>query len=155
MRLPALGPRGEGWLAGQLILIVLVGLAPPDAWPGALLQPAGWLGNALVVVGLLVGALGILTLGRSLTPFPKPRHQAELVDRGIYGVIRNPIYAGLVLLTLGVSLLRATTVGLILTATLAVFLDLKARHEETLLEERFAGYPAYRKRTRRFIPGIY
>ena len=36
-----------------------------------------------------------------------------------------------------------------------VLLDLKARREEAWLSERFEGYAAYMRRTRRFIPGLY
>lgn len=155
MRLPALGPRGEGWFLGQLVFIIAVAVAPPAQWPAGVSDLARPLGGLLVGGGLVVGALGLLALGGNLTPLPKPRARGELVESGIYGVIRHPIYAGLVLFAVGWSLWRASVVGLALSVGLAVFLDLKARREEQFLAEAFPGYAAYRGRTRRFIPGLY
>jgi protein-S-isoprenylcysteine O-methyltransferase Ste14 len=154
-RLPSLGPRGEGWLLGQLLLLVLVIIAPWDSWPPALAQPAQWLGNALVVFGVLIIVLGARELGSNLTPFPRPRQEGKLVESGIYRFIRHPIYVGLVVAALGAAVGRPSTVGLVLTVVLAIYLDLKARREEFLLSTRFPAYAAYRQRTRRFIPGLY
>jgi protein-S-isoprenylcysteine O-methyltransferase Ste14 len=154
-RLPSLGPRGEGWFLGQVILLVLVIIAPSDRWPDALAEPAQWLGNGLVVLGLVLIGLGFVALGSNLTPFPRPRQEGRLVESGIYRFIRHPIYVGLALAALGAAVARLSTVGLTLTVVLAVYLDLKARREEFLLSTRFPGYSAYRRRTRRFVPGLY
>jgi len=35
------------------------------------------------------------------------------------------------------------------------FFWLKSRREEAWLTERFPGYDAYRRRTRRFLPGLW
>lgn len=155
MNLPSLGPRGEGWLVGQLLLLAAVGIAPvtPLADPGA--STARLVGALAVVVGLLVAGRGVLDLGSSLSPFPRPTPHAVLVEHGVYRRVRHPIYAGLVLLALGWSLARGSAVGLGLTLVLAVYLDLKARREEAMLAAAFPGYGTYRDRTKRFIPGVY
>jgi protein-S-isoprenylcysteine O-methyltransferase Ste14 len=154
-RLPSLGPRGEGWLAGQVLLFVAIVVAPVGGWSESLAATAQTVGNALVVVGLIVITLGAVGLGRNLTPFPKPRRDAELVEAGVYRWIRHPIYVGLIIVAVGASLVRASTIALLVSVILAVFLDLKARREEVLLSDRFPEYAAYRRRTRRFIPGLY
>jgi protein-S-isoprenylcysteine O-methyltransferase Ste14 len=38
---------------------------------------------------------------------------------------------------------------------LGLWLDAKARREERWLVDAFPGYAAYRRRTHRFVPGIY
>ena len=38
---------------------------------------------------------------------------------------------------------------------LAALLDAKARREETWLLERYDAYAEYRRRSKRFVPGIY
>jgi protein-S-isoprenylcysteine O-methyltransferase Ste14 len=78
-----------------------------------------------------------------------------LISDGIYRRLRHPIYAGLILLALGWSLLTASVLALVLTGAFAVLLDLKARREEVWLRDRFPGYAAYAARTRRFVPGLY
>ena len=154
-RLPSLGPRGEGWLLGQIVFFVAIASAPGDAWP----EPAGaigrWSGALLLLGGLAVAGRAVFDLGPNLTPFPRPRQAGVLVEHGLYGVVRHPVYAGLVLITVGWSLMHASVVGLVLAAVFAGFLDLKARREEELLAAAFPGYEAYRRRTRRFIPGLY
>lgn len=157
-RLPSLGPRGEGWVALQLLLllaIVAAAMALPMPVGDSVEQVARVVGLGVLVGGLVVFALGIVTLGGSLSPLPAPLPSAELVERGIYRFIRHPIYTGLVLAALGGSVYTVSPLAVGLTALLAVVLDLKARREEAWLRERFAGYAAYAARTKRFIPGLY
>ena len=157
--LPRLGRRGEGWVALQSGLIVLLGLSVLSGvyWPDLV---AGFLvvvGLALIVAGLallLLAAIS-LVLARSATVFPRPRENAVVADRGVYRLVRHPVYGAVLMLAVGVSLAESP-LGLIPTALLAVVFDLKARVEEAWLEERLPGYAGYRYRTpRRFVPGIY
>lgn len=160
MRLPRLGPRGEGWVAIQVVIFAWI------AWSGWFL--ADGVGGTAPAVGVVIGAVLIaagavlataatLALQRhdALTAVPHPRDEARLVETGVYGLVRHPIYGGLVLGGLGWSLARGSVAALAGTLILLVFFDLKRRREEAWLVERFPGYAAYRARTRRLIPWVY
>jgi len=159
-RLPALGPRGEGWVAIQFVLFAAIGLAGvalPGEWRGTeatLGAIAGW---ALVGAGgiLVLAGLAGLQGGAALTAVPHPRDEARLVERGAYRLVRHPIYGGLVIAAAGWALARGSIAALAGAAALLVFFDLKRRREEAWLDERFAGYGAYRTRTRRLIPWLW
>ncbi len=154
--LPPLGPRGEGWFAGQIVVIGLVagcGLAGPP-WPAAVSAPFVVVGTLLAVGGLGVALAGVRTLGASLTPFPKPTDGATLRDRGVYGRVRHPIYAGSLVAGLGWSL-ATSPLALVPTLLAAGFLELKSRREEHWLNERYPDYRSYVRRVRwKFVPGI-
>lgn len=159
-RVPSLGPRGEGWVVGQGLLLVAVaalglpGLStlPPDT-------AAGWattlLGLGVMAGGLLIGGVALRHLGASLTAMPHPREDALFVDAGIYRVVRHPMYAALISTALGWVLVTTSVPAAVATAALAVWLDLKSRREEAWLQGRYPEYEAYRRRTHRFIPGAY
>jgi protein-S-isoprenylcysteine O-methyltransferase Ste14 len=98
---------------------------------------------------------GFNDLGDSLTPVPRPRSDANLVETGIYRRLRHPIYAGLIAGALGWAGLTAMLGVLLVAVLLAAFLDAKARREEAWLLDRYEGYAEYRRRTKRFVPGIY
>ena len=157
-RLPALGPRGEGWVVGQLLLIaaILLSALVGRSWPAGYAVVAYALGAALLVLGVALLAWAGLRLGAALTPYPAPRPHQELRVNGPYALVRHPMYGGGVLFALGWSILFATVVGLLLTVALGVFLDLKARREEAWLSERVEGYDDYCRRTRRkLLPFVY
>jgi len=152
-RLPALGPRGEGWVGLQLLAYGLTAGAgfrgPP--WPPTTRPPLRRAAGALAVTGaaLLVG--GSVSLGSAITPNPQPREGAALRTRGIYALVRHPIYGGVMLGSLAWSLWMSPA-ALAPAALTGALLDLKARREETLLERRHPAYAAYRARvTRRFL----
>jgi protein-S-isoprenylcysteine O-methyltransferase Ste14 len=157
-RLPALGPRGEGWFALQVVLILLVGLAGvflgPD-WAGTARDVSFVVGAVLLISGVALGARGVIDLGVSVTPFPRPAHDAELVRHGAYRYVRHPIYGGLIVSTAGWGLLTASLGALAVGVALALVLDMKSRREEGWLRQHFAGYDEYARRTRRFVPGLY
>lgn len=156
--LPALGSRGEGWVAIQVVLLAAI-LVVPFASGGAWSKEVRWVttlaGGLLGVAGLVLAALGITQLKSALTPLPHPRDGAELVEDGVYGRVRHPIYGGLIIGATGWSLLTASPAALALTIVLIVFFRLKSAREEAWLRDRYTGYADYAARTKRMIPGIY
>lgn len=158
--LPDLGPRGEGWVLGQFVLLGLIALLSLPRLPD-LLPPDGvsWLAFATGAMALAVAGSTLLSgfrdLGRNLTPLPRPRDDAELVESGIYTTVRHPIYAGLILAGLGWSTLTRSLPAIVVAVLLAIYLDLKSRREEAWLAERYPGYAAYARRTKRFVPRVY
>jgi protein-S-isoprenylcysteine O-methyltransferase Ste14 len=157
VRLPSLGPRGEGWVLLQVVLIVLVAAAAwslgPD-WSGPLRVAGVAVGVSLIAVGLSLIVRGAIDLGGAMTPVPRPRAGAELVETGVYGRVRHPIYGGLIFAAFGAALVQASLVAVASSACLAVVLRLKSGLEERWLDARYPGYAAYRARTPRFIPRI-
>ena len=147
--------RGGAWVVAQLIVMT--------AW--LVLTPKGHkltdsaLGRVAAAVllsaGAVAGVSGALVLGTSLTPFPKPPAQAQLVRRGIYSIMRHPIYAGLIALSFGWAYLWSSGRGVVLALIQAVLLDIKARREERWLREKFSDYDEYAVKVRRLIPWLY
>lgn len=149
--------KGAGYVVAQTGLMLAALLAPPlgarsDSWPGAVAVAGG----VLAVAGL--GVVGAASAGlgrRSLSPFPKPRDGAALVEHGVFSVVRHPIYSGLTLFVLGWGLAWGSVVAVAGALVLLAFFDVKACREERWLEEKFAGYTEYRRRVRKLVPFIY
>ena len=156
--LPELGARGEGWVVAQFALLVAIALSALVGlgWSGSLAVVAVVAGLALMAAGGLLVVLGGVQLGSSLTPYPAPRAGGEMSVAGVYALARHPMYGGGILIALGWSIVFASVVGLVLTALLAVFFELKARREEAWLVDHYPDYAAYRRRTpRKLLPWLY
>ena len=159
-RLPSLGPRGEGWVIGQAIgLVAVAALGLPGLGDLPPSTPIRWVlllaGLALLALSAGIGLAGVRALGRNLTAVPRPREDATLVDHGIYRHIRHPLYASLIVGAVGWSLAMASAGSAVATVVLAAWLDAKSRREERWLGETYPDYEAYRRRTHRFVPGLY
>lgn len=154
------GTRGEWYVVVQGLMLALVALGPRTAfglpeWPpalGAVSTPAALL---LLAIGAGASIAAVLHLGPNLTPLPHPKDKATLVESGLYGVVRHPIYFGLILMALGWALYVQGWLTLAYAALLVVFFDIKSRREEAWLMARFPAYAAYRQRVRKLIPFLY
>ena len=122
---PMIG-RDLWWVLVQVPLIVLAYFLP--IWSGAVAQTLPeWLvrfaGAVLVLVAVPMALVAFVTLGRYLTPFPRPMEHARLRDRGVYGVVRHPIYSAIILSATGWSMWSLSWPGVVFAAVLGLFFD--------------------------------
>jgi protein-S-isoprenylcysteine O-methyltransferase Ste14 len=150
---------GVGFVVVQAILLGLLFFGPVRLNAGeacsiqnALLQ---WLGYAVFIVGSSIAIIAAFHLGKNLTPLPKPKDNAELVQTGLYRWVRHPIYFGVIVLALGWGLIQQSTLVWIYVLVLMIFFDIKSHKEEKWLCERFSEYPEYQGRVRKLVPWIY
>ncbi len=150
-------PLGRRFVGLQVALFVVVGFAPwlPLAADPAAPPQARWVGQALMLAGVLLALVAGLRLGRNLTPFPRPRPGGELVTAGVYAFARHPIYGGALLLAIGWSVAQSSVATLAATALLWLLFEAKSRYEERALADTYPAYPAYAAATRRFVPFVY
>lgn len=113
-------------------------------------------------LGALVIAAGAALMVWALVYFRSWRFRAaldeshELATGGPFRFLRHPIYMGLNLLALGTALWVPTPFLWAAFVLMVIGSDLRARAEETILEQTFgAAYREYCTRTQRFVPGIY
>lgn len=137
----------------QLVFLVALVLEPTGHW---------WSRNALVltiaavliIAGFVVSFWGIIGLGPALTASPIPKEKATLVTHGLYGLVRNPIYTGLMIIGAGLVVFGASWWHLATWVALIVLLAIKARWEERMLGAAHPDFAAYAARVGRFMPGI-
>ena len=134
-----------------LVATILVARLSPG-WSVASLV-FGVVGGGLLVAGLainLVADKAFKSSGTTVKPFEE---SSALVTSGIFRFSRNPMYVGIVLMLVGVSLLNGSIIGVIPALLLAVFLDRRfIRVEEKMLAEKFGdAWQTYAAQTRRWL----
>lgn len=88
-----------GWLLVFVQVLIFLGfILLPWREPNAI---SLILGIILVASGIAIAAVSFRSLGDALTPTPVPRTGAALRTQGIFGVVRHPIYSGVLLALLG------------------------------------------------------
>ena len=150
-----MGRRGEAWVVAQALILVCFAFVPRVGADWPYLNAFRFVGWALAVFAILLLAWSALNLGPSLTPFPRPVPNGELVTTGAYRFVRHPIYCGVIIGALGLSLVTENWPRLVITAALLLFFDLKARREEEWLQEKYPEYAMYKSRVKKLIPWIY
>lgn len=146
-------------------LPVLIGLALlrahvlPASWIKEPLSPHSLVlaaaGLAISVVGVVFAIWSRVTLGRNWSSVPQVKERHELVVKGPYGIVRHPIYTGLILTVAGTGLALNKGIGIFMAMLVFVSYWLKSRVEERLMMDTFPEqYPEYRRRVKALIPGI-
>ena len=146
------------WMAGYAAVVFLASGDGSGAqrW-GSPPLPVSIAGLGLVVGGslLIVHVLTVNAYAVTVVRHQDDRGQV-IIDRGAYGVVRHPMYAGGILVVLGVCLWLqswfAAAVSLIPIAALLGRIAL----EEPVLRVHFESYQRYATRVRyRLVPGLW
>jgi protein-S-isoprenylcysteine O-methyltransferase Ste14 len=147
--------RTKGWVlvGAQGVLLAFLVLVPSKrAW--VVPTPLHVLGECLLWGGLAGVVLGALGLGLAASVHPEPTTRAVLRTTGPYRFVRHPIYSGVLLFAAGVTITAGSVLDVLVFGALIGLLSLKARFEERLLAQRFAGYAEYARVTPRFVPRL-
>lgn len=136
---------GAAWALGLLF--------PVPILPDALSSVALILGLPFCAVAVATALFGILAFKRAGTNIEPHKPSLVLVENGPYRFTRNPMYLGLILMMLGLSLIFSLDWGLPLTPALWVVLHRGVvLREEAYLAEKFGTpYRVYLERTRRWL----
>jgi len=135
-----------------LVLAALILLPRGSLWPANAVVIGAAI--ALGLAGAILAVLGAARLGPAFTPNPIPREHAPLVTGGVYGLVRNPIYTGLMTGGLGPALYGASVWHIGAWVALVLLLSVKTRWEERMLVAEHPDYGGYGARVGRFVPGV-
>jgi protein-S-isoprenylcysteine O-methyltransferase Ste14 len=154
-------------LAGRMVTVVLTALTAAllafrgqkPHWLNTRFLPqtmvAYWLGLLLVVLGLAFAVWARIHLGRNWSGTVTVKDDHELIRTGPYGLVRHPIYTGLLLAILGTAIAFGEWRGLLAFGFLTVAFLFKLRREERFMSESFPDdYPRYRAQVPALIPFI-
>ncbi len=114
-------------------------------------------GAAITALGLWLFYRSHADLGTNWSITLEVRQAHELVTRGVYRRVRHPMYAALLLYSLGQALaLPNWLAGPSYLVAMTLLFALRLCPEEELMRETFgADYDAYRARTKRLVPWIW
>ncbi len=117
---------------------------------------AGWLGAAILAVGLFVFWRAHTDLAKNWSPTLEIYEQHTLVTRGIYGKIRHPMYASQFLFVIAQCLLLQNWIaGPVNLLIFIPFYLLRVRAEEKMMLESFGEeYQGYMQKTGGILPRI-
>jgi len=155
-------------LADKIVLVLflatfcgLIVFIPLDVFRFHLLGEPGTL-VASLGLALVVGGCWIMYLSLRENAFAAPvvKHQEErhqtVIATGVYGLVRHPMYAGAVLLLVGLPLWLESYAAALLASVPIGMLALRILVEEQFLRRELKGYDAYTERVwYRLIPFLW
>ena len=143
-------------IAAALIVFVFSFLDQYYEW----LSPIAWMnssvlmmiGIALLVLALIWVLVAQLQMGDSWRIGIDEESKSALVQHGLFGVSRNPIFLGMLVMLVGLLLLLPTAVTLTITVLGFVLIHVQVRLEEAFLTEKYGeDYRKYQMNVRRWI----
>ena len=143
-------------LSGLMFIIgfVLAGLGTRLGWY-TLPKTAMYIGAALFLVAYLIYA-EVLRENTYLSRTIKVQEGQKVVDTGLYGIVRHPMYSTTLLLFLSMPLVLGSLYSFAVFLAYPAIIIKRIKDEEKLLEEELMGYKEYKQRVKyRLIPFVW
>jgi protein-S-isoprenylcysteine O-methyltransferase Ste14 len=117
----------------------------------------GYVGCVCIVLGVTIRLVAVATLKKQFTVTVSIVEKHEIVETGMYRILRHPAYLGHLASLLGIGLVLGNWVGLTALVVLPLAGILYRIHveERALLDYFGSAYHEYASRTKRLIPGIW
>lgn len=114
-------------------------------------------GLLIFTAGVMIRVWAFMYLGRLFSVFLTIQEGHRLLMDNIYAIVRHPSYTGLLIRSVGWTLVFRSLFGLIACCALAIFLIRRIGYEERVLASEFGEvWNNYKRRTRwRLLPGVY
>ncbi|CAN5763423.1 isoprenylcysteine carboxylmethyltransferase family protein [soil metagenome] len=118
--------------------------------------PAGWFGAALIILGAAGTLAAQGSMGASWRIGVDGSERTELVTRGPFAMVRNPIFAAMIPASLGMVLMvpNVAAAAALLSLVAAIELQVRFVEEPCLIRVHGQTYLDYASRTGRLLPGV-
>jgi len=151
--------RVLGWVTVliQILLLVALIVVPHRRSVAELWPPDGWIitGTAVIIIGLVLSVLSMVDLGSALTATPVPKGGAPLRTRGVYRLVRHPIYFAILVAAGGFIIAVGTWWTALMWVVLYEFFTIKSSWEDRLLSEQHGqAWLDWAERTPGLIPRL-
>lgn len=140
-----------GWYASLAAMVLVSTLDHRFGW-SSVPAAVSVVGDVLVAIGLGVTSLVVIQNSFAASTVQVESDQ-KLVDTGLYGLVRHPMYTGNVITIVGFPLALGSYWGLLTVLPGLAALVLRIQDEEKLLREELDGYREYAQKARyRLVP---
>lgn len=114
-----------------------------------------WVGAALFLTAYLIYG-EVLRENTYLSRTVEVQEGQKVIDTGLYGVVRHPMYSATVLLFLSMPLVLGSAISFVVFLSYPFIIVKRIKNEEEVLEKGLEGYIEYKKRVRyRLIPFVW
>ena len=118
--------------------------------------------NWLVIVGAVIFLIAyglyseVLRENTYLSRTIEVQENQKVIDTGLYGIVRHPMYAVTLILFLSMPIVLGSVIAFIIFLTYPFIIAGRIKNEEKVLEEGLAGYKEYKQKVKyRLIPFIW
>ena len=143
-------------LSGLMFIVgfILAGLDFRFQW--LVISPIVTYIAAIVFVLAYILWAEVLRENKYLSRTIKVEEGQELVDSGLYGFVRHPMYLASILLFLAMPLILGSLISFFVFLIYPIIIVLRIINEEKVLEKELKGYIEYKKKVKyRLIPFIW
>lgn len=143
-------------LSGLMFLagFVVAGLGVRFGWY-ALPKPVV-IGAAVVFIIAYILYAEVLRENTYLSRTIEVQENQKVIDTGLYGIVRHPMYSVTLLLFLSMPLVLGSVYSFIIFLAYPFIIAKRIRHEEEFLEKELNGYREYKQKVKyRLIPFIW
>ena len=86
----------------------------------------------------------------------KVENNQKVIDTGLYGIVRHPMYAATIWMFLSIPIVLGSWFALIPFAYYPILITIRILNEEKVLEKELKGYSEYKKKVKyRLIPFVW
>lgn len=151
-------PR-QKWIQGlaSLVFLALFVVAGFDHRAGGSRMPVAAViaGDALVVLGMFV-VFRVFRANTYTSAVVEVGRDQQVVSTGPYAVVRHPMYAGALVMLIGVPIALDSCWAFLPVAAMAAVIVARLLDEERLLADQLPGYAEYRRRVKhRLVPRVW
>lgn len=133
---------------------VVAGLTERFSWL-AFPSWASWLGAAFFLAAYALYA-EVLRENAFLSRTIEVQEGQSVVDTGLYGIVRHPMYSATLMLFLAMPIVLGSPISLIIMCAYLPIIGKRIHNEEQVLAEGLAGYEEYMTRVRwRLVPRVW
>ena len=118
-------------------------------------RTAVFVGAGLFIAAYVIYA-EVLRENAFLSRTVKVQENQTVVDTGLYGIVRHPMYGATVILFLSIPIVLGSLISLAAFLLYPFIITARIKHEEEFLEKELIGYTEYKKKVKyRLIPFIW